>query len=437
LAALAGLLALFNPTWAWATDGHILHGIGPVNQSMGGASTAVCLDPLGSVAWNPACTGALQGKLMDFSLEIFVPTRTLSSTVPENGFGPGFPPATLSGSTKSATNTAFLPNFAYVNAEEGRRTVFHFAFMGTAGFGVDYAGNTDLSNPITSPQPPDGLGYGAIESNYALMKMPVGFSRRIGERLTLGVSAVPAFSMLKVTPAPFSAPVMDPDTGFPYYVSADKSAKALGVGFTTGARYQANSRLSLGIAYHSPIWFQSFKWDTTDRAGEALKLDFTLNVPAMVTMGIGVHLTSSTLLAVDGRWLDYENTEGFRGSGFNPDGSVRGFGWRNIWMIGSGLQQVINDKLTVRFGYNWSQNPVPDGLSFFNTPAPAIIRHRAGGGLTYRFSPGWALNATYYHAFENQGSGPYINPAMGAIPGTMVMNEMHEDSVSFGFTRFF
>ncbi len=43
-----------------ATDGHIMHGAGPVNEAMGGAGTGACLDVTGSIAWNPACTAVFE-----------------------------------------------------------------------------------------------------------------------------------------------------------------------------------------------------------------------------------------------------------------------------------------------------------------------------------------------------------------------------------------
>ena len=37
----------------------------------------------------------------------------------------------------------------------------------------------DFSNPILTPQAPNGFGFGRIRSNYMLVTVPVGFSRQI------------------------------------------------------------------------------------------------------------------------------------------------------------------------------------------------------------------------------------------------------------------
>jgi long-chain fatty acid transport protein len=437
LAALTSVLFLSTSGTMMATDGHVLHGVGPVNQSMGGAATGVCLDPTGSIAWNPACTAVFAGKSLDISAEYFIPWRQVRSSVQANAFGPGFPQANLSGTTKSATNAAILPNFAFIKRDDGSKIAIHFGLLGVAGFGVDYPASTDFSNPILTPQPPNGLGFGAIESNYALMKFPIGISYALSERASIGVSAVPAFAMLKVIPSPFAAPEPDPESGFPQYVSSPDSSNAFGIGFNAGFQYLLTDKIRIGAAYHSPVWFQKFKWDAGLPGGSTREIDFRLDFPATITAGVGINVTESTILAFDARWINYESTTGFKGSGFNPDGSVRGFGWENIWTVGFGVQQALGNKTRFRVGYNWSDNPIPDELTFFNVPAPAIVQHHLGAGVSRDLTETWTLNFSYYHAFLNEGSGPYINPMMGAVPGTMITSRLRENSISFGVSRRF
>ena len=145
--ALIGVFFFATAGAMMATDGHLLHGVGPVNQSMGGAATGVCLDPTGSIAWNPACTAVFTGRSLDISAEYFVPWRELSSSVNANAFGPGMPPVDMSGTTWSETNAALLPNFTFIKRDDGSPVAIHFGLLGTAGFGVDYAASTDFSNP--------------------------------------------------------------------------------------------------------------------------------------------------------------------------------------------------------------------------------------------------------------------------------------------------
>ncbi len=429
----AFFLTLFCPIKICATDGHFLHGAGPVNEAMGGAGTGICLDATGSIAWNPACTSRFYGRRFEFHGTLFVPWRSLSSTVDANAFGPGMPSATLSGTTVSKRDMSVMPGFAFIYHPTGSSNAYHFGMLAVSGFGVDYAANTDFSNPILTPQAPNGFGFGRIRSNYMLVTVPIGIARQLTERLSAGFSAVPSFSMLQVIPAPFSAPV-SAGSSMPYYLSAGNNAPATGAGFNAGIQY-AFEKASVGISYRSPIWFRSFKWHRKDLAGNSHDLNFQMNLPQVVSIGSGISPTKSTRIGVDVRWINYANTAGFDEVGYNDDDAVSGFGWNNIWVVGGGIQQKVSKSLKLMAGYNYSGNPIPAKYTFFNTPAPAIVQHHLSGGATW--STGKVdLTATYYHAFQNSISGPWIS-GQGAIPGTSVTSKMSEDSVTIGFGKSF
>lgn len=430
LAVAASLLC--SPA-LFATDGHFLHGAGPVNEAMGGADTGICLDATGSIAWNPACTVRFSGRRFEFHATIFAPWRSLSSTVDANAFGLGMPGMTLSGTTVSHRDLSLMPGFAFVYHRLGSSTAYHAAMLAVSGFGVDYNENTDFSNPILTPQAPNGFGFGRIRSNYMLVTLPVGFSRQLTERLSAGASVVPALSMLQVIPAPFSAPVTGGST-MPYYLSAGNQAPAFGMGMNVGLQY-AIKVVSVGVSYHSPVWFQKFNWNRQDLSGAAHALDFRMNLPQLVSMGAGVAVTKSTRVGVDARWFDYANTAGFSKVGYNPDGSVAGFGWRNIWAVGGGVQQIVTKSTKLMAGYNYSGNPVPAEYTFFNTPAPAIVRHHVSGGIVQTVH-NMEVNVTYYHAFQNSITGPWIS-SQGPILGTSVTSKMSENSLTIGLAKSF
>lgn len=433
IACLAAIF-LLGASDIHATDGHFLHGAGPVNEAMGGADTGICLDATGSIAWNPACTTEFKGHRIEFHATLFIPWRAVSSTVVANAFGAGMPGATLSGTTVSHRDMSVMPGLAFVYHPQGSANAYHVAMLAVSGFGVDYPENTDFSNPFLTPQAPNGFGFGRLRSNYMLLTIPVGLSRQMSERLSVGASLVPALSMLQVIPAPFAAPVTAGST-MPYYISAGNNAPAFGLGLQAGMHYQASKSLSLGAAYHSPIWFRNFHWNRADLTGAKHDISFNMDLPQVVTIGVGVTPSKGMRIGVDARWFDYANTDGFSKSGYNPDGSVAGFGWKSIWAVGGGIQQEVAKSTKLMVGYNYSQNPVPAELTFFNTPAPAIVQHHLSGGVVQKFGS-WEVNAAYYHAFENSITGPWIS-GQGAIPGTSVTSAMRENSITVGMAKSF
>ena len=103
--------------------------------------------------------------------------------------------------------------------------------------------------------------------------------------------------------------------------------------------------------------------------------------------------------------------------------------------VGGGVQQQVSKSFKVMAGYNYSQNPVPAKYTFFNTPAPAIVQHHVSGGFI-RSLGNCDLAVTYYHAFRNSITGPWIS-SRGPIPGTSVTSKMSENSVTIGFGKTF
>jgi hypothetical protein len=221
---------------------------------MGGADTGICLDATGSISWNPACTTGFLGRRFEFHGTPFSLWRSLSSTVNANAFGPGMPQPTLSGTTVSKRDVSVMPGFAFVYHRSGSSNAYHIGMLAVSRFGVDYRGeNVNFSNPILTPQAPNGFGFGRIRSNYILVTLPVGVARQLTERFSVGFSAVPPFSMLPVIPAPFSPPVTGGSTT-PNYLSAGNNAPAFRAGFNEGA-HCVFSRASVGVSYRSPVWF--------------------------------------------------------------------------------------------------------------------------------------------------------------------------------------
>ena len=141
------------------------------------------------------------------------------------------------------------------------------------------------------------------------------------------------------------------------------------------------------------------------------------------------------MLTGDFKYYFYEDTEGFKAPAnpFNPDGSVAGFGWNNIYSIATGLKFDVSPLVALYGGYNYTQNPVPDEFSMINVPAPAIVQNHATLGLGIRPTRHLEITLGYYRAFENSGTGTFLSPA-GEITGTSVTNTLKEGSIQWMFS---
>jgi long-chain fatty acid transport protein len=437
--AILGLLLLTNVPRALATDGHFLHGVGAVNSAMGGASISAPESLLGTFNLNPAGLMAFDGLRMEFSMEMFQANRSVESSAPTPTG------AILSGSTESKKSFVPIPAFGVSYRLPGDRVVLGLAGLGTGGFGVDYPASAfptapgESANPILLPQP---NGFGQVFSDYSLLKIAASVGWAVTDDLWLGAALNVDRAALAVMPMPAASPDFDPDTGTAFFPSAAAADGAFGIGFQLGLMYTVNEIFAFGASYTSEQWFRPFEWNSTHanpnlaNFGEPRTFSFKLNVPAVVGAGVAVQAVPKLLLAADFKYYFYKHTAGFEipSTGpFNPDGSLAGFGWDNIYSIAFGLKYEPADIVALYGGYNFSDNPVPDSLSMINIAAPAIVQHHISVGVGIRATSQFEITASYYHAFKNSGTGEILNPAIP--PGTSsVTNTLQENSVLLQFS---
>ena len=99
--------------------------------------------------------------------------------------------------------------------------------------------------------------------------------------------------------------------------------------------------------------------------------------------------------------------------------------------IAAGVQYQLTPDVSLRLGYSWNENPIPDGQSFVNTPAPTITEHMLTAGVSWKVTDDFTLSVAYMHAFENAIGGSLVTPA-GPVPGTFVRNSASGDVVVVG-----
>lgn len=431
---LTGMLLLATAAPVAATDGHFLHGVGAVNSAMGGAGVAAPRSLLGAFYLNPAGLMGFGGTRVEFGFELFKPDRTVSSSA-----GP------FSGSTTSKSEWVPIPAMGFSARLAGDRVVVGLGGLGVGGFGVDYPAST--SNPILAPRP---FGFGQVFSNYQLLKITPAVAFAVSDRLWLGAALNVDWASLTVDPMPVAAPAGDPGPdGLPqtaddraFYSRATASDGVFGFGVQAGVIWRPNDLVSVGAAFTSRQSFGDFEFNSMyenpnlPNYGTPRTITFGLDVPMVLAAGVALNALPSLSLVGDIRYIFYERTRGFEvpASGpFNADGSVAGFAWKNISAIALGAELQASDRIALRGGYNYSENPVPDEWSMINVPAPAIVQHHATFGIGVKASRRLEISAAYYRALENSGSGPLYGPT-GPIAGTSVQNSLEEQSLLVQFT---
>ncbi len=412
-----------------AQVGHIMQGVGAVNMSMGGAATGQPLDISGALHWNPAAISTFDQTIVKLDVGLFFSSPELRSTVPIVDPNTGMPTGEFfSGVTEDDRGLSPMPALAMVWGNSESKHTFGVSAFGISGFGVTFPEN--MMNPINAPQ--EFGGFGRIESDYLLFQVGFTWSYQISDQLSIGLQPNFDYAALELMPNPTANPN---ESGYP----SAKKASAIGYGGQIGLFYDSGVGFKAGLSYKSNQKFEEFELENTHLNGDKVTNNFRMDYPAIYSFGIG-YTTGDFDIAFDFRFVDYENTEGFEQSGWTPTASVKGFGWKNMSVLSTGLQYRGINKLPLRIGYTYSSNPIDSDVAFFNIPATAIIENAFQFGLSYQVSERFNLDGVFHYGTSNGStSGPLNNPMFieyyppyGAIPGSEVSYDMTTSMIMLG-----
>jgi long-chain fatty acid transport protein len=154
----------------------------------------------------------------------------------------------------------------------------------------------------------------------------------------------------------------------------------------------------------------------TTRTCSLNKGDF--DIPSNFAVGVAVKPVPKLALAVDVERILFSevksvgnplNAQTF-GNGLGANDGP-GFGWNDVTVVKAGASYVATDQLTLRAGYNYSTQAVPNDQTFFNILAPAVVQHHLTLGLTFAATQHIELSALYVHAFQHEvkGAGNFNN----------------------------
>jgi long-chain fatty acid transport protein len=417
---LAACVALL-PASALA-QGAMLHGIGPVNSSMGGAGTALPNESLGALMFNPALIAGAQGNQISFTTEFFKDSIRIETTV-----------GNLTGVMEPRAKLGVLPAFGWMSRHPQKKLAIGFGLLGIAGFRTDYH-QSDES--ILFAQPP--AGFGRIFTDYRVTKVPVAFAYQVNPKLAVGASLNVYIGEFAVSPLPHKVFDLDANNQNRFYPEAGSLASAYAVAPQFGFLYQHSPTMSIGAAFTLPQNFTKYEWNSTianpalPTYGRARTLDFDLDGPMILSFGTALKNTK-TQFAIDGMFTKYTGVEGFGSPGGVVDGIVFPFGWRNVWTFKTGVQHQVTEKLTVRAGYNYSNMPLRKEVVLTMTGAPATFQHHYSGGIGLRMFPFLQAEAGFYFVPRDHVVGPFPNLDNEVIGGMDTSNKLTSALIGLNF----
>jgi long-chain fatty acid transport protein len=377
---------------------------------------------MGALYWNPATISGLQQSEIGFSLEALFADVDISSSA----FGGA-------GHTESDGGPTPIPAIGWVHRLPESNVTIGLGVFAVAGFSTNYP--ADPTNPILAPQSntPGGLGgFGRLSSEAQFLEMTPVVSLQLTD--TIAIGGGPTITIAKIAAAPFAfAGVDDADMSMqPRYPNSVGTRNHMGLGAQLGIYYTGMKDLTLGAVFKSPQYMEQFRFQTQDEVGGPRFVKFDLDLPMIISVGAAWHGMQDAVWALDVRYFDYENTDGFGDSGFNPDGSIRGFNWRNTVSVALGGRFRVSDRITLGLGYQYNPSPIEEADTVFNLATPLFQEHMISTGGSFNLTPCVELHAAYSYFFDNSITGPISTAATGPIPGTSVTNGLSAHFVSMG-----
>ncbi len=409
---LATLVLLLSNIEQVNAQGIIVSAAGPVNRSMGGAATAAPISALGAIYWNPATITQLPSNEMEMGLDLLFANHKVRSS-----YGP------FQGETQGEAGVFPIPNVGWVHKCQNPYITIGLGVNGVAGFKTNL--NADPTNPILAPQP---TGLGRVSSEASFMQLAPVLALQLTDTLSVAVGPTITTGQLGVEPFVFS----DPNSNG-MYSSGRATRYHWGAGFQVGAFYKPNENWQHGISFKSPTWMETFEFYGADADGNPRHLTADVDLPLILSLGTAFTGFERWLFAVDVRYLDYTNTNGLGDPAtFTNTGRLLGLGWNSIFATAFGAQYKCNDRVSLRSGYTFNQNPISNDEAFYNVASPLIYQHMISTGASLVMSESTSCHVAYSYMFENTRSGTLYAPGIGAVPGSSVDNILDGHFLSFG-----
>ncbi|MFA5057320.1 MAG: outer membrane protein transport protein, partial [Opitutaceae bacterium] len=356
LALLSSLLTpIFNALAS--TNGDNLLGVGAASRALGGVGVAAPPDVLGALSANPAALGFLpngQKSGADLSFTFFLPHVSASVG---------------SLTADSAGKTYLIPSLAVVGpleAKDGPWT-YGISVYGVSGLGVDYRGTAIDTTLAPAPYP---LVAGA-RTELQILEVTPAVAYRFSPEWSAGLALHVDYGRLEL---------------------GNGGKHGVGLGAQPGLSCKVSAQLTLGLSYVSP---QAITYKgVTDFDGDGTADNLKLESPQQVKFGVGYHLIPGRLLvATDVQWVNWGGAKGYQD-----------FDWRDSWVFGLGVQfDAIPEKLVLRAGYSFGNNPVKAHNGWDGTGAPANVTDVQG-----KF-----VNNYYYETFRIIGFPAIVEHHIG------------------------
>ncbi|MCK4486689.1 MAG: outer membrane protein transport protein [Desulfobacterales bacterium] len=386
---------LVNQSFA---NGVLRDSMGPVSGGRGGTNIAH-IDNGILIHDNPSALTELNGKRVEADFDFLA--LSMNYRDPQND-------------EDGEDILCFMPSLSYAQELAQGRFGVGFGVYHPAGFSTDY----DLVHPIYGEQ--------KYASDACLTKILFGFGWKITDGMSLGIAAGPAYSKVKLEePYTFQTGPLQGATAL-----IDVEGDAWALAWNIGAQWRISSDTTLGVAYHYQDKFEMRGNCDLDVTGSPLaalvpdptahysKAEFDFTWPQSLGVGMTHRLKDGHRISADVKWIDWSSAfdeltfklssgdnAGYDGLAqtSSPKDTVP-LDWKDSYSFRLGYEYLLTmaDTLhTLRFGYLYNRNPVPD--STLVPVIPGILEHVVSVGYGRNWK-NWTFDVAYAYSFGSRQS---------------------------------
>jgi long-chain fatty acid transport protein len=364
---------------AGATNGMDMVGYNTRAIGMGGADVAVDSDA-SAVGGNPALISTAAPSSATIQLTALMPQLNYSD--PAND-------------VDGEDQIFAMPMLGYVHKMAGSPWSVGLGVYAQGGMGVNFknvrtpAGNQD-----------------EMTSTVSFLRVNPIVAYQVNDALNLGATLMVGYAQAQFTLFPST-----PGNGSGLNV---QDLASFGYAGRIGAQYKVSPKVRVGATYTTASSIDLDDGTAVLNFGPMgyVKYDAQLedfSWPQEAEFGVAYTPAPGLTLAADVKWINWSATidtpklkvsnppAGFPDSPFPGGAAEFDMGWDDQWVFAFGAEYAINAKHTVRAGFNYANNPVPDDK--LNPLFPAIPTTHASLGYGLNLGK-WLFDLAYEHAFE-------------------------------------
>ena len=466
------LLFIFS-TFLYAQDGTRMIGFNAQSMGRGGASIGTFDSPELMMS-NPAGISFLNRSMLDVNISLMFPTVHFKNGLNDvDGAKNTFPLPSLAYVNKYS-NSKFtwgvgLFTAGGMGADYALKHALYRNQDGSYNAQEYHSKLASMQGGLTvAYQITDQLSVGAsLHLVYSMLEFSMPYS--LSPSIMKGI-AQPGMTFGQM----FAAPPASGGFGYTEVTASAKMNELTGYGFNgkIGVAYKVNEKLTLGFNYTMPtsLTYKNGKavMDMTQQLNDAfgkavqgymaqtgatqaqaqaavmgqfgtkgidlskgVKADYNLNVdlafPQSIGYGIAYTATDNLKFALDIEWMNWEKafdkmtlklTDGNNSNINTMLGNTGSFSidfpmnWKNSILVKLGGEIKTSNVLTLRLGYAYGGNPVPESTIF--PIFPAIVEQHVTAGASYRVTAPLTINAAFEMA---------LNKSLTASNPSIIANE--------------